>query len=565
MSRIRLLTTYFTCLVVILLATCQSVAWADDEDSGESASSPSSDSDSKYPPFDKLLPEKDRKEFRDEDGGGLMKLYMKDDRLFAEISHGIMNQDLLMLISISQGIGQSPLVAGMSWGFEDDGLYQFRQVGDRIQLIRRNVRFKANANTPEAEAVDLAYTDSVLFSLPIATKSPSGSPIVELTPIFKSDLPQISQVLRGYSFSSPKSSFKDPKVYPTNVEISVAATYQSSSSSTFDTVPDARGLSIGIHYSISKLPKTSYQPRLADDRVGYFVTAIKDFSKNGADDRFVRYINRWDLGKKEVPDAEMSPPEKPIIFYLEKTVPHKYRKPITDGIKEWNRAFEKAGWIDAVRVIQQTEADKWSPEDVRYNTFRWITAGAGFAMGPSRVNPLTGQILDADIIFDADFIEYWKDEYETFTPESVAALTGGPLDITGYQESLRGVPHLGHRAHMCRCEFNHGMSRELAFGATSLLGHFDAPQAGKLTEQMIMQGLKEVTMHEVGHTLGLRHNFKSSTIYTLDQLNSKEGAEAKALTGSVMDYAPANIRPEGQPQGNFFSTTIGPYDMWAIE
>ena len=129
----------------------------------------------KYPPFDKLLPEKERKEYSGEDGKGLMKLYVKDDRLFAEISSGIMNQDLLMLISISHGIGQTPLVAGMSWGFGDDGLYQFRKVGERIQLIRRNVRFKAKANSPEAKAVDLAYTDSVLFSLPIATKSASGA------------------------------------------------------------------------------------------------------------------------------------------------------------------------------------------------------------------------------------------------------------------------------------------------------------------------------------------------------------------------------------------------------
>src|SRR6185369_18080243 len=104
-------------------------------------------------------------------------------------------------------------------------------------------------------------------------------------------------------------------------------------------------------YSISLLPQTGYQPRLADDRVGYFVTATKDYSRKGDDDRFVRYINRWDLKKKD-PSAEVSEADKPIIFWMEKTIPFKYRKPIRDGILEWNKAFEKAGFYNAIQVRQ---------------------------------------------------------------------------------------------------------------------------------------------------------------------------------------------------------------------
>ncbi len=117
----------------------------------------------------------------------------------------------------------------------------------------------------------------------------------------------------------------------------------------------------------------------------------------------MRYINRWDLRKAD-PSAELSPPVKPIIFWLEKTIPFVYRKPIRDGILEWNKAFEKAGFANAIEVRQQPDNADWDPEDINYNTFRWITASAGFAMGPSRVNQNTGQILDADIIFDADFL-----------------------------------------------------------------------------------------------------------------------------------------------------------------
>ncbi len=176
---------------------------------------------------------------------------------------------------------------------------------------------------------------------------------------------------------------------------------------------------------------------MADDRVGYFLTVLKDFSKKETDDdRFVRYITRWNLEKADR-NAEMSTPKEPIIFWLEKTIPFKYRKPIRDGILEWNKAFEKAGFYDAIEVRQQPDDAPWEPGDIRYNTFRWITAGAGFAMGPSRVNPTTGQILDADIIFDADFLQFWKQEYETFTPASVAMLTGGPIDLAEYRAEMR--------------------------------------------------------------------------------------------------------------------------------
>ena len=112
------------------------------------------------------------------------------------------------------------------------------------------------------------------------------------------------------------------------------------------------------------------------------------------------------------------------MFYLEKTVPIHLRPYVRAGIEEWNKAFRKLGFDNAIEVRQQRDDDDWDPEDVRYNTFRWITAEAGFAMGPSRVNPFTGEILDADIIFDASFLRYWKHDYETFTPGDVAQTDG---------------------------------------------------------------------------------------------------------------------------------------------
>ena len=290
---------------------------------------------------------------------------------------------------------------------------------------------------------------------------------------------------------------------------------------------------------------------MADDRVGYFVTALKDFSKKETDDdRFVRYINRWNLEKAD-PSAEMSTPKEPIVFWLDKTIPFKYRKPIRDGILEWNKAFAKAGYYDAIEVRQQPDDATWEPGDIRYNTFRWITAGAGFAMGPSRVNPTTGQILDADIIFDADFLQFWKQEYETFTPESDRPADGrADRPCKNIEAELKRMPAYmqdSHSAH-CSCNMLSGMSRQFALGAAVMATR---KRSDAEMEKLIMQGLKEVPMHEVGHTLGLAHNFKASTLYSLADLNDVEKTKDTGLGASVMDYNPVNIMPEGDEARRF--------------
>ncbi|QDT67710.1 hypothetical protein MalM25_06120 [Planctomycetes bacterium MalM25] len=532
-------------------------------DSGSSSSSKSS-SDSKptprkpkYPPASKVL--EDTKAI-----DGVLKLHLSDTNLFAELKSSDLNKDYILLMTIAKGIGQMPLLGGFSWNYDDPWVWQFRKQGDNIQIVRRNVRFKAKSGSPTAEAVKLAYTDSILYSLPIKTRGSGGSYVVDLTPVFFSDLPQISQVLRGFSFSRQRSSWGEVKGYSKNVEIQVAATYASAGTRYLETVPDSRAATINLHYSISRLPKTSYKPREADDRIGYFLTAVKDFSKKDPDSRFVRYINRWNLEKADA-SADVSTPKKPIKFWLEKTVPFAYRKPIRDGIEEWNKAFEKAGFYNAIEVEQQQNDAKWDPGDINYNTFRWITSGAGFAMGPSRVNPLTGEILDADIIFDADFLQFWKQEYEYFTPQGVAALSGGPIELETYQQQqnalpqrLRGCLHNGR----CSCNLLGGASRQLAFATTVAATRKRSPEDLK---KLIDQGLKEVTMHEVGHTLGLRHNFKASTQYSLEEMQDTEKTRETGLVASVMDYNPVFLLPERLKQVDYYTTTIGAYDYWAIE
>ncbi len=494
---------------------------------------------------------------------GLIPLYHKEGSVLAEFAPSQLNRDYIVNISIARGIGHGHLLGGMTWGGNgEDAIWQFRKVDDQIQVVRRNVRFMAAKGSPEEKAVGIAYTDSILFSLPIATMSPGGGYVVDLNAIFMGDLPQIGHDLPGYSFAQNRSTWAEVRGYPDNIELEVAATYASGGQTEFDSVADSRAVTINVHYSLSLLPQNGYRARLADDRVGYFITAMKDYSHKADEDRFVRYITRWDLQKAD-PSAEQSPPKKPVVFWLEKTIPFKYRKPIRDGILEWNKAFEKAGFLNAIEVRQQPDNADWDAEDINYNTFRWITSSAKFAMGPSRVNPLNGQILNASIIFDADFLQFWKSEYEVFTPSGVAALTGGALDLKSYAEQ-EAHSH-GHGTHD-HCALMDGESRELAFGSAVLMGR-TAPGVATDAEQerLIAEGLKSVAMHEVGHTLGLRHNFKASTMLSLEDINNPEKVKDTGFGSSVMDYYPVNISPQGVKQGNYYTPTIGPYDMWAIE
>jgi len=553
--KLRVCVLPLAALMSIALAAAPAAAQTSDSKTGGSpmSDSPKTSEAPKPPPYASAL--KDAKAI-----SGMWTMHHKADKLIWEIGSGDYSNEYIVLIAISRGIAQGQLLGGMTWSTGDDWVWQFRKVGDNVHIIRKNVRFKANANSPESRAVASAYTDSVLFSLPIMMKGPKGGDLVDMTPVFMSDLPQIGQALPGFQFSSQKSTWADVKGFDENMELEVAATYASGGQANIDTVPDSRGVTINVHYSISKVPSTGYAPRLADDRVGYFLTAVKDFSSKSDRDQFVRYVNRWDLQKADS-SLNPSPPKKAIEFHLEKTVPFKYRKAIYDGIYEWNKAFEKAGFVNAIIVHQQADNDTKDPEDIRYNFFRWITSNAGFAMGPSRVNPYTGQILDADIIFDADFLTSWKQEYETFTDKAIADMTGGDLELIGLKEPPRTI--FSDRPRNTDCQLSQGMSMQLAFGQAAILAESDPKILEANLEKLIQQGLKEVTMHEVGHTLGLRHNFKASKWRSLTEMNG-DGASG-CLVASVMDYSPTNIVPKGVKQGDYYSTTLGPYDFWAIE
>ncbi|MFO0945313.1 MAG: zinc-dependent metalloprotease [Planctomycetota bacterium] len=531
---------------------------------------------------------------------GLLPLYFdeKEQKLFMEISADKYERDFICPIAIARGAGRMYL-GGDTLNFGDQWVLSFRRVADRILVIRRNVYFKASSGSPQADAVKVSYNDSVIAALPVKSEQHEGKQVlVDLADLFMTDLANI-----GIMPDRARSTWGKVKAYPENVEIEVNAVSARGMFSFFfgqdESIPDARGTQVVVHYGLSLLPSEgSYKPRLADDRVGHFLSVVKDFSSDLDQTAFQRYVTRWKLEKNDE-SAEKSPPKEPIIFWIEKTVPREYRPYVKAGILEWNKAFEKIGFLDAIQVRDQQAGDDFEPEDIRYNTFRWITTSSSFAMGPSRTNPRTGQILDADIVFDESMVRYWRSDFLQLVgvPQGFELLATGQrqawfrihaADIPWIVQSGTEAIKMRQRAEammlatqqtpeseqsrewrrrtLCKdgCMLGTGMSRQMGLMAAILQAQGKAP-GGKIPEEYIGQGIKEVVMHEVGHTLGLRHNFKASTMLSLADANNPEITRAKGMAGSVMDYLPANFVTKDQKQGDYFSTTIGPYDYWAIE
>lgn len=493
---------------------------------------------------------------------GMWTTYQKDQQLLVELTPAQLKQEYIFIASIAKGISRGDVLGGMSWGFGEDAIWSFKVVDEKLFVMRRNVRFRAKPNTPEATAVDIAYSDSVLYVLPILTKGANSSVLVDMTSVFMNDDQKIGNAIGpGFRFMGDRSTWAKIKNFDQNLEVQVNAVY--SGSIDIDTVPDPRGVQVNVHYSVSVLPPVGangYKTRVADDRVGYFLTAVKDFSAEKEPERFVRVINRWNLQKMD-PSIELSPPKEPIRFYMENTVPIALRPTIEAGILEWNKAFEKLGFAGAIKVDQQPADPDFDPENIRYNTFRWITAEAGFAMGPSRVDPRTGQILDADIIFDASFLDGWNSRWESFGPDDQKHF----LPNWTPEDDLVRAGHIGPahgRNHSCR--YCREMQRQFGYAGAVLMGQ-GVSADGSIPKELIHEGLKEVVMHEVGHTLGLRHNFKASTWKSLKEASDKESGLKEGTVASVMDYSPAIIAAKPEEQGLYYSQTLGPYDYWAIE
>ncbi|MEH2163160.1 MAG: zinc-dependent metalloprotease [Nostoc sp.] len=520
--------------------------------------------------------------------GGLFTLYRNKEKnkIYLEIKPEQLNKNYLATATLESGIGERGIYSGMPL---QDFLFYFQRVDDKLNFVIRNVNFRTREGDPQVRSLARSFSDSVLYSIAIKSIHPQRKTIlVDLGDLLLTDLGGLAASL-GVPKNTDHSYFGTAKAFPQNLEIESVLNFSSGASgeselANFASLADNRGFTLRVHYSLSQLPDKDYRPRIADDRIGYFITAYQDLSKDDRGDSFVRYINRWDLEKQD-PKALISRPKKPIVFWIDNAVPLEYRDAMKEGILMWNKAFLKAGFKDAIEVRQMPDDATWDPADIRYNTIRWINTVDGyFAMGPSRVNPLTGEILNADILVDASFIRALKSEYrkivqpsQTQSQTTLSALMQNrllcangldsknnavPKQMQGQQGLLNSLSKMAGEYDLC-----YGMeaANQFAFGSLAMSLLPDTMATPDQVKEYINQYLRLIIAHEVGHTLGLRHNFRGSTLLPPQEMNNTEITKKKGLTTSVMDYIPPNIAPQGTKQGDYFPSMVGLYDEWAIK
>lgn len=553
-------------LPAVFLASCTTVNLNPDgstaplDKPSAAASTDSASSTGKSDPFkpwDETL--KDTREI-----DGVFKTHLKRDlTLFFEIRPDQLGEDHGMFLHFSRGIGDFFAYDGLA--ITDTRVIRFERIGDQIHMIHRNPHFTADEGSPMMASLEDNVGHSVVKTAKIESiNAESKNILINLTDFFVSDYADLAENFKIFYGNKPvpfdkESSYVESVMgFPSNVEIDAALTYKGPGAPSLspDAVSDYRSLPVGVRYSIFALPEDPMRPRLADDRVGHFVNTKKDFSRDRDPNPHVHYVRRWRLEKKD-PSATLSDPVEPIVYYIDRSVPREYRKWVKEGIEGWNKAFEAAGFTNAIVAREAPENDStWSAEDMRYSTVRWSAAHRmGFAIGPSQSDPRTGEILNADVLISSVFVRGWVNDYAELGP---AALV----------EKYRSMNALHHdlprhmRDHLCAAESGAAMQLGFQFSTLAALGELDA--GAPMPEEYLGDAIRWLVLHEIGHTLGLRHNFKASTGIPYDRLNDTSFTGRHGLTLSVMDYAPVNIATSRPDQGHYWSPVVGTYDDWAI-
>jgi hypothetical protein len=494
-------------------------------------------------------------------GTGLFTIYYKHDDILLSLSPTQLDKDYLLVTQVAQGIGELGLDGGTTLRSD---LVRFHREGDRVELWVVNPHVSATPGTPMARTVGYSFGHSVAQSFTIASERREGEVLIDITTFFLSDWADVGTTLQSaaaqrkvsatITLDDKRSSLQQIRLYPTNIEAEVRLTFETNRNIGLETVPDYRWIPLGIHYSLIELPAVPMRPRYADDRIGYFVSALKDFSRDTAEDFFVRYINRWRLDKK-YPSAASSVPVQPITYYIDRTVPEEWRPYVRAGILEWNRAFEEAGFRDAIRVLDAPADSSWSAEDARYSTVRWTaTNHSVYALGPISVDPRTGEILNADVIISAGWIQRWRGQSgQLVTP---VASVGSAFQ----EDSIAMLPGADLRF----CRYGEALGRDGGMAAALLAARGEVGSGESASRAYIGQALKALVMHEIGHTLGLRHNFRGSAGATAAQLSNRGWTSTHGFGVSVMDYMPPALALDAARQGDYYAPTIGSYDRWAI-
>ena len=514
-------------------------------------------------PFDEVTKESDRK-------AGYFDLYTKEEKIWISIKPEQLEQPFFFSVNVPRSVGERGLY-GSQMG--SHFIAYFHRSGTRIQLIAKNEDAFAPAKSAESIFVEESYSESLLGSADIASqpRTTDQALLIDASTLLFSDIAGYSTKLdmayrMGFSLDNKNTNFFSSHQTPELTALEVKAHFfvpklsappMMPSSTPMPpapkNVPDPRSFFVHFYYNFKQLPLTPMMPRLADERVGYFTQGHLDYSTDLKPKSRTHVIKRWRLEKAD-PTAASSPVIKPIVYWLDKNIPPQYKASVTAGILEWNKAFEKIGLMGALLVKEQGAEDSFNTMDAQHASVRWFTGSdIGFAIGPSQADPRTGEILDADIGM--------SDVFARSARRQVAEDLGASGQ-TQYQYQYQSLNQ--SQSLLASCQLMDQLAHEFDF-AQDLLSARGLDMGSPKAERLAQDYIKNVIMHEVGHTLGLRHNFLSSAAYDLERLDDANFTQKYGITSSVMDYTPFNFSLAHQTQGEYVMSTLGPYDYWAIE
>lgn len=458
-------------------------------------------------------------------------------------------------------IVNAPVESGYFTGsFGDSKIVRFKKEFEKMWVIQENTNFYFDENNNISKAADANINDPVLAGEKIeAVKKDKSAFLIDGDGIFLSEKFQLIKYPSSPggppsvlgSLSSSKSKVERINNYPENTEVTVNYVYENSSPTmNSDALADARNISITYQHSLLQVPASTFQPRFDDPRIGYFSTNVTDLTSFEAAN-YKDVIHRWHLEKKDK-GAALSEPVKPITFWIENTTPAEFRPIIKEACERWNVAFEKAGFKNAVVCLEQPNDATWDAGDIRYNVLRWTSTPqppfGGY--GPSFVNPRTGEILGADIMLEFVAI------INRVNAQKVFKSTGFLNDAGLEEEEKQRVrnPFLCQASNMSNHNF------VFAAAAAQALGADDAVRM-----EVANQLLYRLVLHEVGHTLGLTHNMRASTMSTMEDVKNPQRTRDYGLANSIMEYPAFNYQLNPAEQGLYCDVNPGPYDLWVIE
>ena len=476
---------------------------------------------------------------------GLFTIYQskKDGKSYIEIDTSHLDNEFIYFSYIENGVTDARAVKG---SYRGSKIIKINKFYNKIEFTINNTKYYFDENSPLAKASHSNINIPIIISEEIIAKNEDKTKfLISADNIFLNE--SLQQIKYSYSgsykgfklgnLSKTKTRYNKIRNYPENTDVVVNYFYESKypSKRGGEAITDSRNVSILVQHSLVKMPDNNYKPRKDDTRVGYFTTQSNDMTSIDQVN-YRDFINRWRLEKKN-PEDELSEPKEQIVWWIENTTPLEFRDIIKEGVERWNIAFEEAGFINAVQVNIQHDTADWDAGDIRYNVLRWTSSPnppwGGY--GPSFVNPRTGEILGADIMLEWSYItnRIVADDLYNDNNEDKNCCTAAQFQQI---ENLFGLNYIK----------NMNLGEEME-------------------EELVKQSLYRLVLHEVGHTLGLNHNFKGSALLTTDELNNKDIVNERGVTSSVMDYPAININKNPKEQALFFDVKPGYYDRWAIK